>query len=234
MKWKTKRIDETIGSEKFHLEVLENLEQTIDDLFLLLEKEGNPDLLESLCPYFGQVWPSARALTTYLIKNSLEKKSAVRVLEVGCGLALPSIYLAKTLKYSKILATDFHPEVPRFLSTNLALNQVAPERLRYLNLDWTKDFPAEEDTERYHVVMGSDILYEKQHPANVAEALCRWVKPSGQIIVADPARPYLQVFVSEMKARGWMATPQVIPVSDGGSGIKEVFLFDFKRGRSSP
>jgi predicted nicotinamide N-methyase len=229
--WKTKKISERIGTDLFHLEVLENLEQTIDDLFLLLEKEGNPELLESLCPYFGQVWPSARALTEYLSKNSLEKKSAVRVLEVGCGLALPSLYLAKTLKYSKIFASDSHPEVPRFLTTNLALNHLTDLQLRYLTLDWSKKLPIEEDPEQFHVVMGSDILYEKQHPAEVADALCRWVKPSGQIIVADPARPYLQVFVNEMKARGWFSQPQVIKVSDGVDGKKEVFILDFKRGR---
>ena len=230
MKWKTKRVDETIGLETFHLEVLENLEETIDDLFLLLEKEGKPELLESLCPYFGQVWPSARALTQYLNQNSLEEKSAVRVLEVGCGLALPSLYLAKTLKYSKIFASDSHPEVPKFLAKNLALNFLTDSQIRYLTLDWTKRLPIEEDPERFHVVMGSDILYEKQHPSEVAEALCRWVKPSGKIIVADPARPYLQTFVSEMKARGWFSQPQIINVSDGAQGLKDIFLLDFKRG----
>lgn len=223
--WKTARKQERIGGLDFEVEALENLEQTIDDLFIMLEKTGNPSLLEELCPYFGQVWPSARALGDYLESAQLERSGPTSVLEVGCGLALPSLYLARTVKYSKIAASDFHPEVSAFLSRNLELNGIPKTKLAYFDLDWKKDAAT---LEKFHVVIGSDILYEKQHPAEVADALVRLVRSKGRIIVADPARPYLQLFVDEMKARGWRADPLVRKVSDGTGGEKDVFILDFR------
>jgi len=221
--WQTKLREERVGGLDFKLEALKNLEETIDELFVLLEKTGRPELLEELCPYFGQVWPSARALTEYLSGNPLEKDGAISVLEVGCGLALPSLYLARTLKYSRVSASDFHPEVPGFLRRNLELNGIPAERVTYLELDWKKA-----DLAKYPVVIGSDILYEKAHATDVAEGLHRLTRSKGRIIVADPGRPYLQAFVDEMRARGWRAEPEIVTVSDGTpEGRKDVFILDF-------
>lgn len=239
MIWKTKVTREEIPlpeGETFTLEIveLENLEETIDELFIQLERTGKPELLEDLCPYFGCVWPSARGLTEYLLANSPEKKEgAVRLLEVGCGLAVPSIALAKIFRLSKIVATDFHPEVPVFLEENLARNHVSRENFEYRSLDWRKP-PS--DLGKFGVVIGSDILYEKNHPSDVAEALVQLVKPRGRIIIADPGRPYLPVFVEEMKARGFFAKPRTFSVlhdpvrgSELPVGRKDVFVYDFSK-----
>lgn len=231
MNWKTKISREVIplpAGAIFSLEIeeLENLESTIDELFLELEKSGNPNLLEDLCPYFGCVWPAARALTEYLGRHNIEEKGALKVLEVGCGLAIPSLLLASTLKFSKMTATDFHPEVPKFLERNLLRNKISRDRFSYREMNWRSP-PA--DFGRFGVVIGSDILYEKSHPEDVAEALVRLVKPSGRIIIADPQRPYLNTFVSEMKARGFSAKPQVYRVANLPAPPKEILVFDFQK-----
>lgn len=239
MNWRTKVTREEIplpDGKKFTLEIeeLENLEETIDELFLELERTGKPELLEDLCPYFGCVWPSARGLAEYLLMNSPEKdEGAVRLLEVGCGLAVPSIALARNFRLSKIVATDFHPEVPAFLKENLARNRVSAENFEYRELDWRKP-PA--DLGKFGIVIGSDILYEKSHPGDLAEALVQLVKPSGRVIIADPGRPYLSVFVDEMKARGFFAKPITFSVANDpvrGStlpaGKKDVFIYDFSK-----
>jgi predicted nicotinamide N-methyase len=227
MIWKTKVSREEFAWENggklaLEIEELASLEETIDELFLELEKTGNEALLEELCPYFGCVWPAARGLTNYLLKNPPERDGAVQILEVGCGLAIPSLALARTLKFSRVLATDFHPEVPKFLEKNLARNSLPPGRFEYRRLDW-KDPSLE--LGKFGLVMGSDILYEKNHPSEVAEALVRLTKVNGRIIIADPGRPYLQPFVDEMRARGYGAEPVVIPLPDR----KDVLVFDFRR-----
>lgn len=206
--------------------MLDNLESTIDELFLELEKSGNANLLEDLCPYFGCVWPSARALTEYLGSHNIEENGAVKVLEVGCGLAVPSLLLARSLKFSKVIATDFHPEVPKFLERNLVRNSIPRDRFEYRELNW-RDPPS--DLGRFGVVIGSDILYEKSHVEDVAEALVQLVKSSGRIIIADPMRPYLESFILEMKARGFAAKPQTYQVSNDPGPLKEVQVFDFRR-----
>lgn len=231
MNWKTKLTQEVIslpggGAFTLELEVLENLEATIDELFLELERSGNPTLLEDLCPYFGCVWPSARALTEYLASHNIEEDGAVRVLEIGCGLAIPSLLLARTLKFSKVTATDFHPEVPRFLERNLARNSIPRDRFEYRELNWRNP---PDQLGRFGVVIGSDILYEKNHPEDVAEALVRLVKPLGRIIIADPKRPYLERFVAEMKARGFSAKPRTYEVANPPAPLKEVVVYDFRK-----
>lgn len=227
MIWRTKVSREVFvledgGRLTLEIEELASLEETIDELFVELERTGNPNLLEDLCPYFGCIWPAARGLTEYLLRNSPEKNGAVQILEVGCGLAVPSIALARTLRFSKIVATDFHPEVPVFLEKNLARNPTSAGRFEYRRLDW-KDPSV--GLEKFGLVIGSDILYEKSHPAEVADALIRLVKTGGRIVVADPGRPYLQTFVDEMRARGYGAEPVLQSVAEK----KDVLVFDFRR-----
>lgn len=231
MIWKTKVSREIFpredgGTLALEIEELESLEETIDALFEELERTGNPNLLEDLCPYFGCVWPAARGLTSYLLENPPERDGALQILEVGCGLAIPSLALARVLKFSRVLATDFHPEVPVFLERNIARNPLPAGRFEYRRLDWKDPSLA---LGKFGLVMGSDILYEKNHPAEVADALIRLVKVTGRIIIADPGRPYLQSFVDEMHARGYAAEPVVVPVA----GKKDVLIFDFKRRSST-
>jgi predicted nicotinamide N-methyase len=227
MIWKTKVSREEFPREEggrlaLEIEELESLEDTIDELFVELERTGNEKLLEDLCPYFGCVWPAARGLTEYLLKDSPEKGGALQILEVGCGLAVPSLALARILRFSRVIATDFHPEVPVFLEKNLARNPIPAGRFEYRRLDWKSP---DAGLGKFGLVIGSDILYEKNHPSEVAEALIRLVKVTGRIIIADPGRPYLQAFVDEMRARGYSAEPILIP----GPEKKDVLIFDFKR-----
>lgn len=220
MKYRLKRSVETIGDLSITVECLENLDQTIDDLFVELEREGNPALLEELCPYFGTVWPSARALAEAIT----ERKSLFagkRILELGCGLAIPSLVAARL--GAQVTATDFHPEVPGFMETNLKLNEI--DSIRYLPVDWSKGFP---DLERFDWVIGSDILYEKQHALFLPQVLERSMKPDGHAWIADPARPYLQAFVDEMTRAGFKHRTQVRLASEA-SKPKEVFLVEFAK-----
>lgn len=204
------------GAQELVIECLENLDATIDALFAHLERGGDQSLLEDLCPYFGVVWPSARALCDHLLEPGMvEKLPGATVLEVGCGLAIPSMLAARLGAY--VTATDFHPEVEVFLRRNIERNQI--ERLRYLRFDWTR---GNETGKRYDIVLGSDILYERSHPANVARTVASMVRPGGIAIVADPARPYLQEFSDEMRKLGFRSKTDIRRAAG-----KDVFLLVF-------
>jgi 2-polyprenyl-3-methyl-5-hydroxy-6-metoxy-1,4-benzoquinol methylase len=222
LNYETKQVKVRVGGDVLTVECIRDLNKTIDDLFEVLEKQGNPDLLEELCPYFGVIWPSAQGLVEYMATLFPVRFEELRVLEVGCGLALPSLYLAK--KGAHVTATDFHPEVPTFLSKNIELNQV--KNLRFENMNWTESFLPKQHL--YHWVIGSDILYEKQHPEPVARALASYVKPGGKILLADPARPYLQRFSDAMKELGFSEKSTIVRVSDD-IGMKDIFVLSFTR-----
>jgi predicted nicotinamide N-methyase len=127
-----RRIAEELGGQRFELETVGDLDQALDALCADLEaqgRSGDPDAFD-LCPYFGVVWPSARALTEEILSRA-DALAGRSVLEVGCGLALPSIAAARL--GASVTATDFHPEVPGFLARNQVLNAV---EVRYLAADW--------------------------------------------------------------------------------------------------
>lgn len=192
-RYELKRQIERVGDMEIEIECLKDLNQTIDDLFAELERTGNASLLEDLCPYFGTVWPSARALAQTIFEKR-DQFAGKRILEVGCGLAIPSIVASKL--GAEVVATDFHPEVPRFLEANLKINQASS--VRYERIDWSKGFP---ELGRFDWVIGSDVLYERQHALLLAQVVHHYLGAGGGLI-ADPARPYLQTFVDEMTHLG--------------------------------
>lgn len=221
--YKLKRQFERIGALELQIECLENLDQTIDALFEFLQKSGREALLEELCPYFGVVWPSARALTEYLVTHAATIRGA-RVLELGCGLAIPSLALEKF--GAEVTATDFHPEVPKFLDKNKTLNSSVG--IQYLHLDWQRTSLASALSGRFDWVVGSDILYERGQPEPVARVIDEWLTPGGRAVLADPGRPYLQSFVDEMARRDFCHHTQIREVKDQTVNA-EIFLLVFER-----
>ncbi|HLD99628.1 MAG TPA: methyltransferase domain-containing protein [Bdellovibrionota bacterium] len=186
-----------IAGIDLRIECLKDLEQTIDQLFDVLQAGGDPSLLEEFCPYFGVIWPSALALAEAVA----ERDSLIRgseVLEIGCGLAIPSLVASRL--GARVTATDFHPLVSEFLNRNVALNQI--RNLNYLRIDWRNE-TKQAELPQYPWVIASDVLYERQHPELVARAMHSHLSPGGTAIIADPARPYLQSFVQEAEKLGF-------------------------------
>ena len=224
--WKTKTQKVNINDIEISIECLQSLDGTIDDLFHYLDSKGHKDLLEELSPYFGCIWPSGIALTRYLLscfgKNKtdhLQKHpKSFRFCEVGCGLAIPSLFLSKALPLSRFLLTDYHPEVPIFLEVNLRLNSLDTHQIIYQKIDWKS--LSSLNIQKQDWVIGSDLLYEKENPKLLADTLLYLIKQDGRIVIADPGRPYLEPFVQEMKARGWQAEVHA---------DNDIFILDFKR-----
>ena len=218
----TKLVRERFGSVTLELETLADLDQAVDAL--LARTSERPDELErDLCPYFGVVWPAARALASELARRG-DALAGRSVLEVGCGLALPSLVAAKL--GARVTATDLHPDVPGFLARNLARNGLAPGAVEYREHDWR----AAALEQRFELVVASDVLYEAGHPAPVARALAAHVAVGGQVLLADPARAYLQAALDEFARLGFSAVDEVVKVADpnldraGEGRTREVFL----------
>jgi 2-polyprenyl-3-methyl-5-hydroxy-6-metoxy-1,4-benzoquinol methylase len=211
-----KVVQERFGALDLTIETLADLDGAVNEL--LARTSDDPGELErDLCPYFGVLWPAARALA---------KRS---VLELGCGLALPALVAAKL--GARVTATDLHPDVPAFLARNLELNGLAADAIEYREHDWRA--AALERT--FDLVLGSDILYEAGHPGPVARALAQHVAPGGRVLLADPARAYLQACLDELARLGFRAHDEVVAVADpsldraGDLRTREVFLIELVR-----
>jgi methylase of polypeptide subunit release factors len=76
-------------------------------------------------------------------------------LELGCGLALPSIVLQG--RGASVLATDYNEDALQFAMCNSLRNGAG--ELRTQCLDWRR-WPAE--LERFELIFAADVLYEQR------------------------------------------------------------------------
>lgn len=228
-----KEVRERFGAFELTLATLADLDQAVSALCADYARRGADDeLTRDLCPYFGVIWPAARGLAREVARRATDLAGR-RVIELGCGLALPSLVAAKA--GARVLATDLHPDVPGFLALNLAHNGLTEADVAYRELDWRASTLGAE----FDWVLASDVLYEAAHPPDVARALAAHVAPGGHILLADPGRAYLQACLDELARLGFRHTVEVERVADpaldraGDQQTREVFVIDLIRPAST-
>jgi len=141
-------------------------------------------------PYWARPWPSGQTLAAHLRAHP----PAGRVLELGCGLALPSAVAART---AEVLATDGHTDAVAFAAHVLALNEVEGE---VAHVDWAEH--GEQLVERgpWDLVLAADVLYTRENVNAASRLFHRLVAPSGTLVLADPNRKGAQGFLASARA----------------------------------
>lgn len=149
-------------------------------------------------PLFGQVWPAGIVLAEAASAMPIEGR---RILEFGCGLALTSLVLQR--RSADITASDHHPLVEDFLCENAALNDLP--QVRYRDAPW-----ADEDASlgRYDLMLGGDVLYEREHVPLLAGFLERHAEPVAEIVVADPGRGHGNALSRALALQGYAIDEQ--------------------------
>jgi len=197
MEYKTRLTHYAVGRFAFGLHGIDKVDEAIDAMFAELERRGAPDLLEELCPYFGTVWPSGRSLAEWVAEQAPETFAGKRVLELGCGLALPC-FVAAALG-AEVTASDLHPDVPSFLQRNLAQNPGVT--IRYETLDWRDALGAQ--SPRFDWILASDVLYERHQPETLARFFRQALSPTGSAVVIDPKRSFWSDLVRQAELHGF-------------------------------
>jgi predicted nicotinamide N-methyase len=208
----------------FNLTTIRDVDESIDILCEFFgEVNQDTSLAEQYCPYFGALWEAGIGLGQFLSRYPLNNKS---VLEIGCGLALPSFVVTRS--GGQIIATDFHADVPLFLEINQKQNGIS---FQYKVMNWREEIErTKADLGTFDLVIGSDILYESQHPNEVARALIAFLRPGGKIILADPGRAYIQQFVTAMKECGFsesLTSETVAAELTQKNKARDIFIFEF-------
>ncbi len=147
---------------------------------------------DEFLPYWADLWPSGRALADYVGQLEL---TGTRVLELGCGLALPSF--AASLAGADVVATDWAHEAVALVLTNAATNGL---RVESAVLDWsavTSDFG------RFELVLAADVLYEARNALPLLALLEETVATGGEALLADPGRRHAAEFFDRARATGW-------------------------------
>jgi predicted nicotinamide N-methyase len=158
---------------------------------LLTEERFEQD---ELLPYWAELWASAQALAHDLARRSLR---GARVLELGCGLGLPSI--AAALAGGRVTATDWSTEAVRATADNAQRNGV---ELETAVVAWSTPDPIV-DRAPWGLVIASDVLYERRNVDQLLSLLPRLVDHRGRVLIADPGREPAMEFLERAAAGAW-------------------------------
>lgn len=143
-------------------------------------------------PYWADLWPSARVLGAEVLGMTGAGRT---LLELGCGSGIVATCAAHA--GFAVTATDYYEDALRFTTVNAYVN--AGARVATRMIDW-RDLP--DDLGRYDVVVASDVLYERQYGALVAQAVARFLAPRGEAVVADPGRIAVEDFLTAARHAG--------------------------------
>jgi predicted nicotinamide N-methyase len=143
---------------------------------------------EEFLPYWAELWPSGLALARHVAGLEL---GGLKVLELGCGLGLPSLTAA--LRDAHVLATDWADDAIELLQRNADRNGAS---LRVARIRWSEPEPLLRAAP-WDLVLGADLLYEARNAEQLAELLPRL---GGETLLAEPGRPYAKEFLEQFQA----------------------------------
>ena len=157
----------------------------VGDVELTLRRPTSPDALideaafedDEFLPYWAELWPASLALAA-----ALPEVAGLRVVELGCGLGVPSLVAAA--RGAEVTATDWAADAVDLVRENAARNGL---ELRAEVHDWREPWD-----ERFDLVLAADVLYEQR---NVEPLLERLRELAPKALVGLAGRPYEAEFI---------------------------------------
>jgi predicted nicotinamide N-methyase len=186
---------------------------TVASLTFALERPEDPVSLidetafeaDEFLPYWAEHWPSSLALAEHVATLDLAGR---RVLELGCGLGLPSLVAAR--RGAAAVATDWAGDAIALLERNAARNH-AP--LTAVTADWREPglFTV---LGPFDLVLAADVLYEERNAEPILALLDRLGTPAA---IADPGRRHASAFLDAARRGRWAVEPVRAPrIPSGG------------------
>jgi predicted nicotinamide N-methyase len=144
----------------------------------LLDEEAFAN--DEFMPYWAELWPAGLALAEALP----EDLAGVRVVELGCGLGVPSLVAAA--RRAEVTAVDWADDAIELLRDNAARNSLALEAVRG---DWRSFDGA------FDLALAADVLYEARNVEPLVRLLPRLAP---EALVALAGRPYEDEFLQRV------------------------------------
>lgn len=200
--YETRKLKVCIGSRQWKIRALSDAQQYADP---------NGDATRAgICSaswsLFGQLWPASKALARAVKRIDIEGR---RIIELGCGLGLPSLVLQA--RGADVTASDRHPLSAPFLDYNATLNKISSPS--YLDLSWEPSV-ADADVGPFDLIIGSDILYERDHAEMLAALINRLAAAKAKVLITCPGRGYRNRFSRLLQSSGFELTETNIPFTE--------------------
>ncbi len=137
----------------------------------LIDEEAFAD--DEFLPYWAELWPAALALAEALPAVLV----GMRVVELGCGLGVPSLVAAA--RGAEVTATDWAADAVELLARNAERNRL---HLHVEVRDWREPW-----AERFDLALAADVLYEHRNVEPLAAVLPRLAP---ETLLGLAGRPY--------------------------------------------
>ena len=192
MDFKTTAHEIVIGDSAFTILSVTNF----DELYEHLVAKGlqHEDVADERIPYWAELWPSAVGLATHLMKYPTLVDDRT-VLEIGGGLGLPGLIAASL--GAMATETDYLQDAVDFARKNAEINDI--KNIHFKTFDWRKA----EGSERFDVLLASDVAYERSQFDHLRNAFTHLVKPDGLILLSEPNRYIAEPFLKDISAAGY-------------------------------
>jgi predicted nicotinamide N-methyase len=151
---------------------------------------------DEFLPYWAELWPASLALA-----ENLPEVAGLRVVELGCGLAVPSLVAAA--RGAQVTATDWADDAIALVRENAERNRLT---LTAEVRDWRDPWDA-----RFDLALAADVLYERR---NVEPLVAQLAALAPVALVGLAGRPYERTFLEQVGAAEEIAE-RVVRVTPG-------------------
>ncbi len=169
-KYKTDTSDLAIRDRSFRFFVPKSIDQFLDP----------GDIFHDF-PLWSKIWEASIILSDYLAGMPVDPEK--RFLEIGCGMGVVGT-VASAFGH-RVIMTEYNPEALNFARANARANLSTDDTgLEITELDWSK--PRLEGLFDY--IIGSEVIYKEKDYQPILKLLKTYLKPSGEIILAEGVR----------------------------------------------
>lgn len=170
-----------------------NIDEVFDEL--ISKSADDIEVVDERIPYWTELWPSAIALAEYLVEHD-ELVVDKHIIEIGCGLGLPSLVAAK-LGAKEVIASDYFADSLQFVQKNAELNLISQKILQTASIDW-RELDSSPLLKRCETLLVADILYEDRYVV-AFKTLLHHLPRGMRIVIAEPGRAVAKAFITELK-----------------------------------
>jgi len=178
--YETDTRDMVIKERKFSFLVPKSIDRFID-----------PEDLFHGFPLWSKIWQASMILADHV--TGLKVEQGKKFLEIGCGMGIVGI-IASSFGHS-VTMTEYNPDALNFARANALMNlSSADPGPEIKELDWNE--PRLEGSFDY--IVGSEVIYNEKDYQPILMLFKRYLKPSGEIILAEGMRKTSMEFFRQM------------------------------------
>ena len=170
----------TIGDRRFKFFIPKSLDPFLDKEDVFTE-----------FPLWSKIWEASIVLANHVAAMPVDPRG--RLLEIGCGVGLVGIVAANC--GHRVTMTEYNRDALNFARANARVNHTSgSSELGIVELDWTK--PVLEG--RFDTILGSEVIYKEESFEPLVGLFRRYLKPDGEIILAEGLRKTSLEFFKRM------------------------------------